>query len=95
MAESIARAFLAARPTASWPASGRLTTKPHANLPPVFFDKVASDWKEGKQCDYAAAMIAARQKVRSNSKWADDPFYWAPFILIGPPRDVTSATASQ
>ena len=53
-----------------------------------FLRQVAEDWKAGKMCNYAAAMAAARQEIRDDTehpKWAGDPFYWAPFVLIGPP----------
>ncbi len=34
---------------------------------------------------YAAALHEAQLKVRSQSQWSS-PYYWAPFVLIGPPQ---------
>jgi CHAT domain-containing protein len=34
---------------------------------------------------YAKALHDARVKVRSQPQWAS-PYYWAPFVLIGPPQ---------
>lgn len=87
MSMSIARAFLAAhahRVVASqWPVDDAAACQFATDL----LNRVAHDWQNGIPCDYAAAMIAARRNVRSD--FGDDPFYWAPFILIGPPRDGT------
>jgi CHAT domain-containing protein len=54
--------------------------------------KVAADWNAGRACDYAAAVNFARHAVietrrKAKEKDPEDPFYWAPFILIGPPCD--------
>lgn len=87
MAMSISRAFLMAKArrvvASQWPVEDRAACDHVRSL----LAELASQWKSGESCNYAAAMIAARNKLRSER--ADDPFYWAPFILIGPARDVT------
>jgi tetratricopeptide (TPR) repeat protein len=40
--------------------------------------------KSGEKVSYAAALRQARLKVRARADW-DTPFYWAPFVLLGPP----------
>ena len=93
MPASISRAFLVARAcrvvASQWP----VDDKASCELMGHFLGEVAPRWKAGESCDYAAAMHVARQKLRSpgRSDWADDPFYWAPFVLIGPARDGTQA----
>ena len=87
MALSISRAFLVAgahRVVASqWPVGDQAAYE-HLGS---FLAEVARRWIEKDPCDYAAAMSIARHKLRK--RHPDDPFYWAPFILIGPARDVT------
>ncbi len=92
MPMSISRAFLVAKArrvvASQWP----VDDKASCELMRCFLGEVASRWKAGQSCNYAAAMYAARQKLRSvhRSDWRDDPYYWAPFILIGPACDMSS-----
>ena len=46
-----------------------------------FFERVAAS----RSADYAKALHDARLVVRSQQQWAS-PYYWAPFVLIGPPQ---------
>ena len=55
-----------------------------AALMDEFFSRVGPDARRGTPVAYAKAMREARLKVKSDPKWAA-PFYWAPFVLIGPP----------
>jgi CHAT domain-containing protein len=95
MSMSIARAFLAAhahRVVASqWPVDDNAACEFATTL----LSKVAADWKAGDPCNYAAAMIAARQTLRLRPDRRGDPFYWAPFVLIGPAHDMTERSRNS
>jgi CHAT domain-containing protein len=77
---TLASGFLAAgarRVVAShWSVADRST----ADLMVAFFDKLT---RARGELDYAQALQEARKAVRANERWAS-PFYWAPFVLIGP-----------
>jgi CHAT domain-containing protein len=55
-----------------------------AELMEVFFREVASAAGQGQQASYARALQQARRQVRGQTQWSA-PFYWAPFVLVGPP----------
>lgn len=46
-----------------------------------FMKEIAAGQQKG--LSYGQALQHARQHVRNNPRWAA-PFYWAPFVLIGP-----------
>jgi CHAT domain-containing protein len=51
-----------------------------------FCQIVAAAWGKGQQADFGQALKEAKLHVRNfpgRPNW-DRPFYWAPFILIGP-----------
>jgi len=54
-----------------------------AELMGTFFDEVADLIATQQPVDYAAALWSARRKLRNNPDWSL-PYYWAPFVLIGP-----------
>jgi CHAT domain-containing protein len=89
MAMSISRAFLVARVrrvvASQWPVADEIGCEQVSS----FLAAVARQWKAGQSCNYATAMADARKKLRTHgpADIADDPFYWAPFILIGPTCD--------
>ena len=62
-----------------WNVSDRST----AVLMEAFFAAVTDAVKRNQPVDYAAALQKARQKVRQMPE-RSAPFYWAPFVLIGP-----------
>jgi CHAT domain-containing protein/tetratricopeptide (TPR) repeat protein len=62
-----------------WGVSDRST----ALLVETFFERIASA-QQGDHFVYARALQDARKKVRAEPRWSS-PFYWAPFVLIGPP----------
>jgi CHAT domain-containing protein len=81
---TLARGFLAAgarRVVASlWSVADDST----AQLMQSLFRQIAGSAAESAGgVDYAAALQQARRQLRSNPKTAD-PYYWAPFILLGP-----------
>jgi CHAT domain-containing protein/tetratricopeptide (TPR) repeat protein len=82
---TLAGAFLAAgarRVVAShWSVADRST----AALMEVFFEEVTSAHRRGHSLSYAAALRQARLHVRRQPRWSS-PFYWAPFVLLGPGR---------
>ncbi len=59
----------------------------------TFFEQIAGEAKRLDAADkdhrdpiaYAAALQQAQKRVRSNPQWVS-PYYWAPFVLIGPPK---------
>ena len=89
---SLAQAFLAAgahRVIAShWTVADDST----AELMATFFESVATSQKTDSNSaaampaiDYAASLQNARRQLRSTSRWSA-PYFWAPFILVGPSR---------
>jgi CHAT domain-containing protein len=82
---TLASAFLtagASRVVAShWSVDDRST----AELMGAFFAEVTAAAEKGRPASYARALQRARLKLRNDEKWSS-PFYWAPFVLIGPPR---------
>ena len=48
------------------------------------FEQVIAEEQAGREVDYAKALRGAQKAVKDDpsNKWSD-PFYWAPFILIG------------
>ena len=82
---TLASAFLAAgarRVVAShWSVADRST----AALMTAFFEEVTAAGQRGKGISYAEALRQARLSLRSQPRWSA-PFYWAPFVLIGPAR---------
>ncbi len=54
-----------------------------AELMGTFFEAIAKADREGTKINYAAALQQARQSIRANRQWSS-PYYWAPFVLIGP-----------
>jgi CHAT domain-containing protein/tetratricopeptide (TPR) repeat protein len=92
MAMSVSRGFLAAGARRVLASQWAVADQAACDCVRSFLAEVAHQWKAGEPCNYAAAMIAARWKLRSDR---DDPFYWAPFILIGPACDVTQGSKGQ
>ncbi len=80
---TLARAFLAAAAARVIASHWSVDDKSTATLIGTFFARVAKDLDEGRSPDYALALQAARRQVRDNPQWAS-PYYWAPFVLIGP-----------
>jgi CHAT domain-containing protein len=62
-----------------WSVDDRSTAK----LMATFFAAAAEAARQGKKPSYPAALREARLQVRRQEKWSA-PFYWAPFVLIGP-----------
>ena len=79
---TLAGGFLAAgarRVVAShWSVEDRST----AELMAAFFEQVTAARGDGR-VSFARALQRARQRVRSRPEWSA-PFYWAPFVLLGP-----------
>jgi CHAT domain-containing protein len=80
---TLAGAFLAAgarRVVAShWGVNDQST----ADLMAAFFAEVTSAARAGGRVSYARALQGARLKLRNTAGW-EAPFYWAPFVLMGP-----------
>jgi CHAT domain-containing protein len=56
-----------------------------AELMGTFFEEVSAAAARKDRVLYAKALRDARLKVRGRDGWSA-PFYWAPFVLLGPPE---------
>jgi CHAT domain-containing protein len=54
-----------------------------AELMGTFFEAISKADREGTKINYAEALQQARKAIRANRQWSS-PYYWAPFVLIGP-----------
>jgi CHAT domain-containing protein len=57
--------------------------KATAALMETFFKEALAASKGGGPVPFAQALQRARKEVRKRPKWSA-PFFWAPFVLIGP-----------
>jgi CHAT domain-containing protein len=84
MGTAMSRAFLAAGTrrviSSQWPVADAST----ACLMEHFYRGIAPAIHAGRKPDYAVALQEARRKLREESAYREDPFFWAPFVLIGP-----------
>jgi CHAT domain-containing protein len=82
---TLASGFLSAgarRVVAShWGVSDRAT----AELMTTFLAQATAAERQSRLSSYARALQAARLRVRHQPKWSS-PYYWAPFVLLGPPE---------
>jgi len=78
---TIAQAFLAAGARRAVCSHWNVDDASTAELIGGFFERVAAS----RSVNYAQALHDARLTVRAQQQWAS-PYYWAPFILIGPPQ---------
>jgi CHAT domain-containing protein len=82
---TLASGFLSAgarRVVAShWGVNDRAT----AELMRTFLAEATAAERQGRPASYARALQAARLRVRHEAKWSS-PYYWAPFVLLGPPE---------
>lgn len=80
---TLAQAFLAAgarRVVASqWSVSDASTTE----LVSSFLESVANSLQDSHAPSFASALHQAKLQIRRDKRWAA-PYYWAPFILLGP-----------
>jgi CHAT domain-containing protein len=80
---TLASGFLAAgarRVVAShWSVDDRST----AELMGSFFEGVTPASRKGERVPYAQALQQARRQVRNKPEWSA-PYFWAPFVLLGP-----------
>ena len=79
---TLAQAFLAAGAKRVVCSHWNVDDASTAELMGAFFTALART-KDRDTPTYAAALHEARKTVRANSQWSA-PYYWAPFVLIGP-----------
>jgi len=79
---TLASAFICAGSRRVLASCWSVDDKATADLIANFFQNVGPG--NGNQAGYAAALKAARVKVRNTPGW-EAPFYWAPFVLVGSP----------
>ncbi len=80
---TLAQAFLVAGAKRAVASLWRVADESTAELMGSFFENISRD---EDQSSYADALHRARQEIRnnpSNPQWSA-PYYWAPFVLIGP-----------
>jgi CHAT domain-containing protein/tetratricopeptide (TPR) repeat protein len=81
---TMARAFICAGATrvvcSHWGADDDATTA----LVSDFMKQVSSELSADRTVDFAAALHSAKKKLRGNTP---SPYFWAPFVLIGPPSN--------
>ncbi|MFO0945754.1 MAG: CHAT domain-containing tetratricopeptide repeat protein [Planctomycetota bacterium] len=91
---TLASAFLTAgvhRVVAShWSVDDKST----AELMETFFEEIKQAESNHQAVNYALALQNARLKVRNSKDWSA-PFYWAPFVLLGPAEDTVPKTAKR
>jgi CHAT domain-containing protein/tetratricopeptide (TPR) repeat protein len=92
---TIAQAFLAAGARRAVCSHWNVDDASTAELIGGFFERIAAGVKQSTATNnsnqqpgvisYAAALHEAQLKVRSQPQW-NSPYFWAPFVLIGPPQ---------
>ncbi|MEX0587133.1 MAG: CHAT domain-containing protein, partial [Pirellulales bacterium] len=82
---TLARAFLSAGVRRVVSSHWSVDDASTAELIGLFCEEIAKSLDAGRPPNYATALHYARQRVRAQSDWSE-PYYWAPFVLIGPAR---------
>ncbi|HEV2971141.1 MAG TPA: CHAT domain-containing tetratricopeptide repeat protein [Pirellulales bacterium] len=80
---TLAQAFLAAGGKRVVCSHWNVDDASTAELMGTFFGAIAKADRQGTKVNYATALAEARKSIRANPKWAS-PYYWAPFVLLGP-----------
>jgi CHAT domain-containing protein/tetratricopeptide (TPR) repeat protein len=86
---TLASGFLAAGARRVVASHWRVDDEATAAFMEAFFAEVVRDSSRNKPIHYAAALQSARRKVRDRLEWSI-PFYWAPFVVVGPPDPVVA-----
>jgi CHAT domain-containing protein len=87
--QGLARGFLVAGARRVVASNWQVADEATAHLMAVFASYVGEDLEAGRAPDYAAALQKAKRWMRSQGRsggqaaWRE-PFFWAPFVLIGP-----------
>ncbi len=82
---TMARAFLAAGARRVVCSQWDVNDESTAELIGAFAVGIGQSLKAGELPNYAASLTEARKYVRGQPKWSS-PYYWAPFVLMGPAR---------
>ena len=82
---TLAQAFLAAGTRRAVCSHWSVDDASTAALIGGFCRRVARSTADGRPADYARALHEAQRELRAQSQWSA-PYYWAPFVLIGPAR---------
>lgn len=85
-ASSLARGFLAAGAKRVVSSHWEVNDVSTAKLIAAFFRELSTNRESAVPAAYAVALKSARLHVRNHPEWAD-PYFWAPFVLIGPPGE--------
>jgi CHAT domain-containing protein/tetratricopeptide (TPR) repeat protein len=80
---TLAQAFLAAGSKRAVCSHWNVDDASTAELMGTFFEAIAKADRQTTTMNYAAALQEARKAIRANSRWSS-PYYWAPFVLVGP-----------
>jgi CHAT domain-containing protein len=82
---TMARAFLAAGARRVVCSQWDVDDESTAELMGAFAAAIGQSLRSGEAPNYAIALAEARKYVRGQPKWSS-PYYWAPFVLMGPAR---------
>lgn len=82
---TLARAFLAAGARRVVSSHWNVDDESTSELIGGFAAELARGLEPGSSPNYATALHAARKKVRERRDWSS-PYFWAPFVLVGPAK---------
>jgi CHAT domain-containing protein len=82
---TMARAFLAAGAKRVVCSQWDVDDESTAELMGAFAAAIGQSLRTGQAPNYAVALTEARKYVHDQPKWSS-PYYWAPFVLMGPAR---------
>jgi CHAT domain-containing protein len=80
---TLASGFLAAGARRVVASHWRVDDEATAAVMESFFSEILQASHQNEPIRYAAALQAARRKVRDRWEWSA-PFFWAPFVVVGP-----------
>lgn len=81
---ALSRGFLVAGARRAVASNWLVDDEAAASLVSIFASSVAKQQSAGQHVDYAAALHLAKRRIRNDAKW-QSPYYWATFVLLGPP----------
>jgi CHAT domain-containing protein len=81
---TIANAFLAGGSQRVVATQWKVADNSTSELFGIFFDKLTAQLAAKQRVNYAQLLADARNELRRKHPEWNTPFYWAPFVLIGP-----------
>jgi CHAT domain-containing protein len=84
---TLSRAFLQSGARRVMASQWSVAAPSTARLMEEVFKEIAEQRNESQTCNYGLALHRARERIRSAGGNWDLPYFWAPFVLVGPPVD--------